>query len=373
MKRLTLFVLLSLLFQMNIWAQYQIEVGSYEFLAIEPPAGTVRSATWSFDEGLILTKQSEAGAIVKVNKFFSGAAYVRCSYVYEYLGTYDNRFHAGTGQKSFRIQCAAGKVSLSETSLEMSPGEKHALKLTRSSSYGTPIWESSDESVATVDKNGKVTALAVGHTRITIDTIIAAPCYCDVWVRKIDAETMTLSPSQLNVIVGKTKSLPPIYTPQGAYASVTWTSENESIATVSSTGVVTGISEGVTNIIAKTSGGLTAKAEVKVLTAPTAVSLPREFKVSVGYNCILTPILTPSESESTYTWTTSDRTVATVSTTGKIYAKKEGRTQITVTTENGLTASTILYVVPSLSGLEPKSADYRAKKINEFVKKLSIK
>lgn len=100
MKRLVVFTLLSLLFQIDLLAQYNIKVGSYEFLSLDPPAGYVRSAIWSFDEGLTLTERSEAGAIVKVTHYFSGAAYVTCDYVYEYLGSYDNNYHAGRGTKT---------------------------------------------------------------------------------------------------------------------------------------------------------------------------------------------------------------------------------------------------------------------------------
>ena len=133
---------------------------------------------------------------------------------------------------------------------------------------------------------------------------------------------MDLSPNPLNVVVGKTKSLKPVYTPNGASASITWQSENENIATVTSSGVVKGISEGTTAIIAKTDNGLTAKAIVKVVGAPTAVHLPQDVKIYVGYYYTLIPSLIPSESEATFRWKSSDISVATVTSAGKIYGKK---------------------------------------------------
>lgn len=371
MKRLTVFIFLSLLFQINLLAQYNIKVGSYEYLSLDPPAGYVRSATWSFDEGLTLTERSEAGAIVRVTHYFSRTAYVTCNYVYEYLGSYDNRYHAGQGTKTYRIQCIGGTASISETDLELSPGEKHTLKCTRSDSYGTPTWKSSDEDVVTIDSKGRITAIATGYARITLDPITAASCFCDVHVRKIDAKIIDLSPNPLNVVVGKTKSLKPIYTPNGASASITWKSENENIATVTSSGVVKGISEGTTTIVAKTDNGLTAKATVKVVGAPTAVHLPQDVEISVGYYYTLTPSLTPSESETTYKWKSSDTSVATITSTGKIYGKKEGETTITVTTDNNVTASTTVHIVSSPSGFDKATTDYRVKKINNLVKKLS--
>ena len=371
MKRLIVFVFLSLLLPIKLLAQYNIEVGSYEFLSLDPPAGYVRSATWSCDEGLTLTERSEAGAVVKVTHYFSGAAYVNCNYVYEYLGSYDHNYHAGQGSKTYRILCVGGTASISETNLELSPGEKHTLKCTRSDSYGTPTWKSSNEDVVTVDSKGKITAVATGYARITLDPITAAPCFCDVRVRKIDAKTMDLSPNPLNVVVGKTKSLKPVYTPNGASASIIWKSENENIATVTSSGAVKGISEGTTTIVAKADNGLTAKATIKVIGAPTAVQLPREVKISVGYYYTLIPILTPSESDATYKWKSSDTSVATVTSTGKIYGKKEGQTTITVTTDNNVTTSTIVYVISAPSGSDKATTNYRVKIINNLVKKLS--
>lgn len=371
MKQLTVFILFSLLFPITLLAQYNIEIGSYEYLPVDPPAGYVRSATWSFDEGLTLTEKSESGAIVKVTHYFSGAAYVRCDYVYEYLGSYDNRYHAGQGSKTFRIQCIGGTASISETDLELNPGEKYTLKCTRSDSYGTPTWESDNEDVATIDKNGKITAIATGHARITLDPIIAAPCFCDIYVRKIDAKTIELSPNPLNVVVGKRKSLEPVFTPNGASASITWQSENGNIATVTSEGVIEGISEGTTTIIASTDNGLTAKATVKVIGKPTAVYLPQDVKISIGYNYTLVPTLTPTESEATYSWKSSDPSVATIGLTGKIYGIKEGQTTITVTTDNNVTASTIVHIVSTPADFDEATTNYRVKKINDIVKKIS--
>lgn len=371
MKRLTIMIFLSILFQINLLAQYNIEVGSYEYLSVDPPKGYARSATWSCDEGLTLTERSEVGAIVKVTHYFTGAAYVTCNYVYEYLGSYDHNYHAGQGTKTYRIQCIGGTASISETELNLNLGEKHTLTCTRSDNYGTPIWESSNEDVVTIDSKGKLKAVGTGYARITLDPIIAEPCFCDVHVKKVDAKTMELTPNPLSVIVSKTKSLKPVYTPSGASASITWTSENENIATVTSSGVVKGISEGTTAIVATTDNGLTAKAMVKVVGAPTALHLPQNVEIPVGYNYTLIPSLTPSESETTYKWKSSDTSVATVTSTGKIYGKKEGQATITVTTDNNLTASTTVYIVSSPSGLDEATTDYRVKKINNLVKKLS--
>lgn len=367
----TLFMML--LCTIPLQAQYNIEIGSYEFLSLDPPAGYVRNAYWSCDEGLTLTDKSEVGAVVKVTHWFSGAAYVNCSYTYEYLGTYDHNYHAGSATKTYRITCKGGTASISEANLELNPGESYSLSSSRSKSYGTPTWESTNTDVATVDKNGKVKAISTGVATIKYDPITAAPCFCEVRVRKIDAKTIKLEPDPLSIVVGKTKSLKPVYTPDGASATLTWSSENENIATVSSSGIIKGISQGRTTITATTEKGLSAKASIEVVGAPTAVSLPSNIKISAGYYYSLTPSLTPSNSEAKYYWKSSDTSIATVSSAGKVYGKKNGVVTITVTTDNNLSASTTIQIVDAPAGVEKNNTDYRIKTITNLVKKIELK
>lgn len=373
LKRLIILALLVLASNVELFAQYQfsIKVGSYEYLPLDPPAGWVTTASWSCDSDLKLTDKSEVGAIVTVTNYFEGGKQVNCTYTYTYVGTYDGNYHVGHGTKTYRILCVGGTATISETSLELSPGETHTLKCSRSDSYGTPEWSSSNEDVVTVSSNGKVTAIATGSATIKLNPITAAPCFCNVKVRKIDPTSIDLTPNPLTVVEGKTKTLKPTYAPKGASASLTWISENENIATVSSSGVVKGVSKGSTNIIAKTDNGLSATARVEVIGPPTAVNLPSNVKIAVGYYYTLKPTLTPSNSETTYKWKSSDTSVATVTSAGKIYGKKEGSVVITVTTDNNLTASTNVQIVGAPVGVDTGTANYRIKTINNIIKKLS--
>lgn len=358
-----------------IGATYSIKVGSVKYIDLEPPAGTPTSATWSCGSNLTFTKASATGAIVMVTHYFTGTETVECTYTYTYVGTYDGNRHVGHGTATYSVECIGGTATISETSLTMSTGDTEKLSCSRTNSYGTPTWESSNEKVATVDSNGNVTAVGEGQTTITVDPISAAPLICNVTVQDVEPTAIELSPNPLSVVEGKTKTLTANLSPSGASAKITWKSNDESTATVNSSGVVTGVKTGTTTIVATTDNGLTATASVNVVSAPTAVSLPDGVTVSKGFYYTLTPTLTPSESSADYTWKSSDKSVATVTSEGKVYGVSTGTATITVTTDNDLTASTTVAVVSSSSdgddGLDSGAVGHRIDTIINLVENLS--
>lgn len=73
--------------------------------------------------------------------------------------------------------------------------------------------------------------------------------------------------------------------------------------------------------------------------APTKVTMKSSLSLYAGFSYTLVPTLQPDNAETTYTWKSDDTSVATVSATGKVTAKKEGTAIITVTTQNGLTTT----------------------------------
>lgn len=368
MKKLLL-TLSLVLWQVSAFAQYSIEVGSVEYLGLEPPAGYVRSATWRCDEGLKFTDKSEVGAIVMVDHYFSGAAYVNCSYVYEYLGSYDHNYHAGTATATFRITCIGETVNISETNLSLDPGQTHKLTFVRSNSHGTPTWTSSNEDVATVDENGKVTAVASGVATITLDPVVGPPCFCSVRVNQIDPTGMNLEPESMSLLVGEKGRFACKFSPSGASSDISWTSSDESIARVSSTGMVTAVGEGTARITATSANGLAAIGTVEVLPKPEQVSLPASQDIAIGYRLQLEPTLTPLNAVTTYTWKTADPSIATVDADGRVRGLSLGTTTITVETDNGKTASCRLTVKEPSEGMDFRNAELRIDVLMNLIKK----
>ena len=158
----------------------------------------------------------------------------------------------------------------------------------------------------------------------------------------IPVQSVSLDQSQIDLEVGQTTLLTATITPLDATnKSVTWTSSNTSIATVSSSGVVTAKATGQAIITVKTNdGGKKATCSVRVSAATVAVTGVRLNKTFLSMNAgdtqTLTATVTPSNATNkTVTWSSSNTSIATVSSSGVVTAKVTGQATITVKTDDG--------------------------------------
>ena len=129
----------------------------------------------------------------------------------------------------------------------------------------TVTWTSSDESIATVDENGKVTALKEGEVTITASCgDQSAVCTITVKAKEIPVTNVTLDQTSASIKVGENVTFKATVTPDNATdKTVTWRSSDESIATVDANGKVTALKEGEVTITA-TCGDQSASATVTV-------------------------------------------------------------------------------------------------------------
>ena len=241
-------------------------------------------------------------------------------------------------------------------SQEVKKGETVTLTptlLPENASTSTLTWESSDDAIATVTSEGKVEGKAVGTATITVKTANGKSATCQVRVVQPDLTDITLPTETQEVKQGETLDLTTLWTLTPADASTAgleWSSSDEAIATVTSSGVVKGVKVNdaeVTITVKTTDGSISKECKVKVVAPePLSVSLPTTLKVKVGGEETLTPEYTPSDATSTLTWESSDDAIATVS-EGKVEGKAEGSATIKVTTANGKTASCLVTVVPA--------------------------
>lgn len=377
MKKILLMAMLAIVcLQMNA-KSYNLAFGESEFLAIPDPPnnGYVETASWDCSNSCIsFSERDEVGAIVYPNHYFEGTAYVNVSYRYTYLR--NGKYQMGAGSASFSITFKSQNAYLDETEVMMNVGETKTLKYHISGSTYSPYgsakftWKSSNEKVATVDSNGKVTAVGSGSATITFDPVVAPTLKCSVEVAYVAPKKITLTPDPLKLTVGKSKSLTVEYTPEKASAKkLTWESADKSIATVSSTGSVKAVAEGETTITVTTDNGLTAEAKVMVLPLPTDVMLPASESVQLGYSKELTATMLPEGSEANLTWKSSDTTIVTVNNNGIIKGRMVGKAVITVTTENGKKAECTVEVTDKATEVDYRVVQSRATQIENMVKK----
>lgn len=165
-------------------------------------------------------------------------------------------------------------------------------------------------------------------------------------------------PSTATVVADEKITLTPEITPENAEYTLTWSSDDETVATVDANGVVTGKKKGQTYINVETDNGLTGWCKLTVTNpAPTAIALSKKETVYVGETITLTPEITPANAETTLTWTSEEPTIATV-TDGVVTGVSEGLTVIYVTTDNGLRSKPCkLTVTPDPSGINDLQAD----------------
>ena len=163
---------------------------------------------------------------------------------------------------------AVESVTLDKSSLELNEGETATLAATvkpDNASDKTVTWSSSKTSVATVDANGKVTAVAEGNATITAKAgNKSATCSVTVTKNVVAVESITLDKSSLELNEGETATLVATVKPDNATnKTVTWSSSRTSVATVDANGKVTAVAEGTATITAK-AGDKTATCTVTV-------------------------------------------------------------------------------------------------------------
>lgn len=194
-------------------------------------------------------------------------------------------------------------------------------------------WTSSKKSVATVDKNGKITATSKeGTAVITVTLASGKTAKVTVTVKMIRTTKLTKVPKTLSLTTGKKYTLKPVVTPSNSQEKVTYKSSNTKIATVSSTGVITAKKVGKVTITVQ-SGKQKATVTLTVKKAPALKAIknvPPKKTITKSKTYTLKPQLYPSGAIAKITYTTSNKSIATVDSKGKITAKKKGTAVITV-------------------------------------------
>ena len=230
----------------------------------------------------------------------------------------------------------AGAVLLSQNTLDLTIGQATSLTvivIPSDTTNKTVYWKSSDEKVATVDGAGRVVALGVGTVIITA-TCDLVTATCEVTVLPIPAEEVLLDKTEVKLLLGSSATLTATVRPEATTdKTVVWTSSDPAVATVDKDGKVEARGLGTAKITA-TCDNVSATCEVTVSPIPArAVSIDKnEIELPLGQSVTLSALVEPYDTtDKTVVWTSSDQTVATVDSEGRVEARALGTAIITAT------------------------------------------
>ena len=238
------------------------------------------------------------------------------------------------------IKVTGVKLNKSETSLLVGGNETlTATVLPEGATNQNVTWKSDKPEIATVDANGKVTAVKVGEATITVTTEDGGKtATCKVTVKPNLVSEITLA--ALAIYVGESKAVTATVKPDDATnKALTWTSSDETVATVDATGKVTGKKIGTATITAtaQDGSGVSGSCTVTVLSHVKKVTVtPANLTLgqNKSYTLKATVEVFGSGTDTGVTWTSSDTTIATVDATGKVTATdKVGTVTITATSK----------------------------------------
>ena len=264
-------------------------------------------------------------------------------------------------------------IRIQPTSLNLSPGQTAQLQAQPLDADGNPLvarvilWFTNNASVATVSADGLVTAHSLGTATITA-TSEGKSATTSLTVSAPLPNAVVLTPAQLLVEEGNSAQLSAqVLDDQGRElpnSTVTYSSSNNGVASVSANGLVTGVSPGKA-IITGSSSGKTGTADVTVTATPVAsVSVtPSQPVIAVGSTITLTAQALSSSNQPltgrTVLWSSSTPSVATVTSTGVVNALNPGSTVVFASIDGvlGWANVTVVHVPVASVTVSPATSD----------------
>lgn len=240
-----------------------------------------------------------------------------------------------------KVTQQATGVVINDTELTLDVGDIYTVNYTLQPEDSTEsglTWTSQSQEIATVDEEGRITAIAPGTTTILVKTKTGEVEYIFVTVIQ-SVKGLSLNKDTVTIAKGETAKLKAVITPENATnTNVIWKSSNTSVAKVSSAGKITGKSGGTAVITCTTEdGNLEANCIVTVTELVTKITLNKSsYKLGVGKSVTLkATVKSTSATNQTIKWVSSNTKIAKVTTTGKVTGKKVGTCTIKAKATDG--------------------------------------
>ena len=321
---------------------------------VGPSNATSKSLVWSSSNSSVATVSK--GVITAVGK---GTCIITCR----------SKFYSNISV-SYKVTVKQAVTAVSMESAvklnENSTKRLTAKAVPNTASNARLSFKSSNASVAAVSSNGVITAKSKGSCVITATATDgsgkSAKCRVTV-VRPVT--NVKLNAHTISWNVGKKAHFRPTVTPTTASnISVKYTSSNTRVATVDSNGLLTAVGKGTCTVTCTAADGSGKKDTCKVTVKQPVrkLTISGGSSVNEGSSIELKAVAAPSNATNkNVTWSSSDKTVAKVSSTGKVTALKAGKATIKCTAKDGSrVAASKTVTVKAVKPTGQKIADYAA-------------
>lgn len=221
-------------------------------------------------------------------------------------------------------------LSLSETTLSLKLGKSATLKALSGEEVNWSLidWTSSDESVATVSRTGKVTALKEGTATIqaALKSNESVKATCELTVEPAEITSLRMVYPRITLAgPGEEKQLKVdlVTDPEDSLAQLVWESEDPSIATVDENGVVRAVADGTTRVTvrAATDDSISSSSVVSVVTPIEDIAFSvDEIVINTGdepFTFTASTVPDHALRANSFTWTLEDESLASMETQGE--------------------------------------------------------
>lgn len=237
-------------------------------------------------------------------------------------------------------------ITLNKNSTELIKGESETLVATvkpENATDKTVIWSSADESIASVDQNGKITANKGGQTTVYAQARgwndYSYTAYCTVIV-KVPASSITLDKTSFRLGIGNYQTISATVKPDDTTDKITWSSSDPDVVSCYPSGTVEGRKKG-TAVITATAGECSATCSVEVIHALSSVSLTcqhegyssyqRKLTIKKGDEAQFQAEYSPTDADVfDVEWISSDPSVVTIDNNGLLKAVGAGSADIKI-------------------------------------------
>ena len=302
-----------------------------------PEEASNKNVVWISDDESIVVIDSN-GLITAIEE---GIAMITVS-------TVDGNYQAVLEVTVIAEEIGITSISLDFNELVLTEGETVSVSITilpENATNQNVFWSSNDENIVMVDSEGSITALQEGTTEIIVTTEQGG--YQDianvtVQPAEIAVTGINVNDKEIELLEGESTVLDATVIPENASdKNISWSSQDDAVAIVDSSGLVVAVSEGTALITATTiNGGFSDTSLVTVrkpVVAVSGIGLNLEAAdIFVGETLTLTATIEPSNaSNQTLFWSSNNPEVAQVDLSGLVMANSEGEAIITVMTEDG--------------------------------------